>query len=270
VPPTYGSHQLDQLYDDIDTSAFMSGGSTPFGPSTLSRTGSSENLRGSVDATHLNGHSSGHSSPSASQLQSRLAALQERYDSRFSLSHPLPSSIDDGFAHPIPRSDSNGPFINPYSTSASTSNSLRQLAHAQHHSRHGSGQGSFPSTIQPSSASAFAVQPVSSPIRINGEYDMEALARTPSYNTAVRTSPYRSPSQEGLPTYDIAVSAPSSPQMSGTCMQPTPQAHVHGRRESDEFSESESLMTIRAGAGISTADDAMSRPRVPHRHNSGS
>ena len=248
----------------------MSGGSTPFGQNTPSRHGSSENLHSSVDVTYSNGHSSGDSSPGANQLLSRLTALQERYDTRWSSSHRLSPSIDDDFTHQTPRSDSIGSFINPYSVSASQNSSLRQLAHTQHHSRRGSGQGFCPSTTQQSSASAFAVQPVSSPIQINGEYDMEALARIPSYNTAVRTPLSQSPSQEGLPTYDIAMSAPNSPQISGARVQPPVQTHRHNRRESDELSASGSLVTIRADASIGTASIPMSRPQVADRHRSGS
>jgi hypothetical protein len=248
----------------------MSGGNTPFGSNTLSRHGSSENLHGPVYAAHSNGYSSGDSSSSANQLLSRLAALQERYDSRWSSSHPQSSNLDYDFTHPTPRSDSNSSFINPYSASASQSNSLQQLAYAQHHSRHDSGQGSFPQTTQQSSASTFAVQPVSSPIQINREYDMEALARIPSYNTAVRTSLSQSPNQEGLPTYDIAVSTPSSPQRSGASVQPPLQSRRHDRRESDELSESASLATIRTDVGIGTASVPMSGPQVAGRHNNGS
>lgn len=255
APPTYGSHQLDQLYGDIDTVAFMSGGNTPFGQNTLSRHGSSENLRNSGDATNSNGHPNGESSPSANQLLSRLAALQERYDNRWSSSNPLSPSTDDDFTHQTPRSNSIGSFINPDSASVSQSNSMRQMAHAQHHSRHGSGQGFLPPTIQQSSTSAFAVQPISSPIQINGEYDMEALARIPSYNTAVRTPLSQSPSQDGLPTYDIAMSTPNSPQISGDSVQPSLQTHRHDQRESDEFSTA--IITIR-------------RPQVADRHRSGS
>ena len=247
----------------------MSGGNTPFGQNTLSRNASSENLHGSVDATHSNGHSSGDGSSSVNQLLSRLAALQERYDNRWSSQHPLSPSIDDDFTHSIPRSDSISSFINPHSASASQSNSLRQLAHAQHHSRQGSGQGFYSPTTQQSSASAFAVQPVSSPIQINGEYDMEALARIPSYNTAVRTPLSQSPSQDGLPTYDIAISTPSSPEINGASAQPPLQTDRHDRRESDELSASRSLATIRADASIGTASIPMRRRRVSDRHRSG-
>ena len=266
APPTYGSHQLDQLYGDIDTAAFMSGGNTPPGSNTLSRHGSSENLH----AAHSNGHSSGDGSSSSNQLLSRLAELQERFNSRWSSSHPLPSSMDDDFTHPIPRNDSNSSFINPYSALTSQSSPSQQLAQAQHHSRQGSRQGSLLSTTQQSTASAFAVQPVSSPIQINTEYDMEALARIPSYNTALRTPLSQSPNQEGLPTYDIAMSTPSSPQISGSSVQPPLQTRGHNRRESDELSESESLATIRANICVGTPSIPMNRRQLADRHNSES
>lgn len=222
VPPTYGLHQLDQLYDDIDTGAFVSGVNTPFSASTLSRTGSSENMRTVVDSHHTNGSSNGDSSPSASQLQSRLAALQDRHDIVDGM-HPTSPGIDHDFAHPesaqpLPRNESNGSFVHPNLNSSPRTNSLRHLAHTQHHSRHGSGQGYFfPNAQLSSSPPAPAVQPVAS-----SEYDMEALARIPSYNTAVRTPLSRSPGQEGLPTYDDVASTPNSPSL-----QPPPQAHTH-------------------------------------------
>lgn len=272
APPTYGLHQLDQLYNDIDTGAFMSGINTPFNVSTLSRTGSAENLRAVTDSPHTNGHSSGDSSPSASQLESRLVALQEGQE----LMSP---GIDHDFAHPesfpsLPLNESNGSFVHPPLNAGSRSSSLRYLAHTQHHSRQASGQGYAPTSAQPSSTSTTStapeVQQVSSPIQISGEYDMEALARIPSYNTAVRTPLSRSPGQEGLPTYDDATSAPSSPDLRDAGIQPPPQAHTHdARRESDEISENGSLMTIRANARTAAIDQTR-MPEPAHRHHSGS
>ncbi|KAF2837655.1 carbon catabolite repression protein cred [Patellaria atrata CBS 101060] len=45
---------------------------------------------------------------------------------------------------------------------------------------------------------------------VQAQYDIEALSRIPSYNTAART-PIRTPALEGLPTYEAATSRPSSP-----------------------------------------------------------
>jgi hypothetical protein len=267
APPTYGLHQLDQLYDDIDTGAFMSGVNTPFNVSTLSRTGSAENMQAFHDSPQTNGHSSGNSSPSASQLQSRLAALQDGQE----LNSP---GIDHDFAHPesvtsFPRNESNGSFIHVSLHAGSRTNSLRHLAHTQHHSRHASGQGYFAANTQSSSSTAPAVQQVSAPIQICGDYDMEALARIPSYNTAVRTPLSRSPGQEGLPTYDDATSIPGSPNLRDSGLQPPPQAHTHGaRRESDEISDNGSLTTIRANARI-VGGDHTRMPEAAHRQRSG-
>ncbi|KAF2760263.1 hypothetical protein EJ05DRAFT_492081 [Pseudovirgaria hyperparasitica] len=46
-------------------------------------------------------------------------------------------------------------------------------------------------------------------------FDMSALSRIPSYNTAVRT-PLPTPLSEDLPTYDLATSQPSSPNVVAT------------------------------------------------------
>lgn len=64
------------------------------------------------------------------------------------------------------------------------------------------------------------------------DYDMTALTRTPSYNTAVRTPPVaRIP--EGLPTYEYATSRPSSPGPSSPAhtprsghSSPSPERHL--------------------------------------------
>jgi hypothetical protein len=165
APPTYGLHQLDSLYSDIDPAGFMtpgfhsvinSGANTPF--YAQSRTGSAENLA-SLDAVASSGGAS------AAALQHRLQNLN--------LSQSDPT----------------------------------RLRPQRHNSSGDSTPGDYfdlPGT----------------------NYDMDALARTPSYNTAVRT-PGRAPLAEdmALPSYEIATSRPSSPNRSrgsrGTTPSPT-------------------------------------------------
>jgi len=164
APPTYGLHQLDSLYNDIDPSGFMtpggqysmmnSGANTPF--YAQSRRGSAENLTSLDAAVHQPGGGA-----SALALQHRLANL--------SMNH------DDHTAHFQP-------------------------------STHSSGDSTPANNAEP----AYFDLPTSN-------YDMDALARTPSYNTAVRT-PIGSRTPGGvdmmLPSYEIATSRPSSPNRS--------------------------------------------------------
>jgi hypothetical protein len=175
APPTYGLHQLDELYSDIDPSGFMtpgagrgsignSGSNTPF--YAQSRSGSSEELN-SLDAiAHQDGGGA-----SARALHSRLHNLSMHQRTTPMV---IPHTVD-------PR---------PFPSGGSTPHS---------------GTGSTPQGTPPSQ-SYFA----GSDGNPENRYDMEALARTPSYNTAVRT-PARTPDSVYLPTYEIATSRPSSP-----------------------------------------------------------
>jgi hypothetical protein len=170
APPTYGLHQLDSLYNDIDPSGFMtpgghasmanSGANTPF--YAHSRSGSEDNL--SLDAVA--------GGASAIALQHRLQNLNQ-----------------------------NGPSIR-YAPPRNQS----------HHSSGGSTPHSLPEDVTHLPPSNYFV---------GGDYDMEALARTPSYNTAVRT-PARTPISEDLPSYEIATSRPSSPSRTPTSRGTTP------------------------------------------------
>ncbi|KAH7069650.1 hypothetical protein BKA63DRAFT_535835 [Paraphoma chrysanthemicola] len=161
APPTYGLHQLDELYNDIDPSGFMtpggyhsmmnSGANTPF--YAHSRSGSAEDLA-SLDAVANGGGAS------AAALQHRLQNLNMSSD---------------------------------------------QPTHFQPQRHHSSGD----STPQTNGDQAYFDIPAAT------NYDMDALARTPSYNTAVRT-PGRTPlvADVALPTYEIATSRPGSPSRS--------------------------------------------------------
>ncbi|USP79436.1 hypothetical protein yc1106_06710 [Curvularia clavata] len=173
APPTYGLHQLDELYNDIDPSGFMtpggyrsmmnSGANTPF--FAQSRRGSTEDLTSLDAAMHQSGGGA-----SAAALQHRLANLSMNHSDRPTRFQP---------------------------------------------SRQNSSGDSTPAlTGEP----AYFDLPAS-------DYDMDALARTPSYNTAVRT-PAGSRTPGGmdmdLPSYEIAISRPSSPTRSRSSRATTP------------------------------------------------
>lgn len=205
APPTYGLHQLDELYNDIDPSGFMtpgghasignSGATTPF--YAHSRSGSAENLA-SLDATLGGSHGGGISTVA---LQHRLANLNlNQLRGNPSSSRYIPSR--------------------GYST---------QSHHSHHNSSGGSTPHSFPDgpsflanggatgtssggTTPP--GSYFANVPLPPGSSTPYDYDMEALTRTPSYNTAVRTPAAHTPLTEDLPSYEITMSRPSSPNRS--------------------------------------------------------
>ncbi|EUC31103.1 hypothetical protein COCCADRAFT_6941 [Bipolaris zeicola 26-R-13] len=173
APPTYGLHQLDELYNDIDPSGFMtpggyrsmmnSGANTPF--FAQSRRGSTEDLTSLDAAMHQPGGGA-----SAAALQHRLANLSMNHSDHPTRFHPS-------------RQNSSGD-----------------------------------STPAQSGEPAYFDLPASN-------YDMDALARTPSYNTAVRT-PAGSRTPGGmdmdLPSYEIATSRPSSPNRSRSSRATTP------------------------------------------------
>lgn len=176
APPTYGLHQLDELYNDIDPSGFMtpgghgsivnSGSNTPF--YGHSRSGSIEDLTSMDAVAHQTGGGA-----SATALHNRLQNLNLSQNSRST-----------------------------------------RFAPSRQHSSGGSTPHSMPddAPIHAPPSNYFAGAEA---IHNQADYDMEALARTPSYNTAVRT-PARNPISEDLPTYEIATSRPSSPSRTPT------------------------------------------------------
>ncbi|KAF2196182.1 hypothetical protein GQ43DRAFT_272365 [Delitschia confertaspora ATCC 74209] len=74
-------------------------------------------------------------------------------------------------------------------------------------------------------------------------YDMMALTRTPSYNTAVRT-PVRTPISEDLPTYEFATSRPPSPIPSSPTRHSTPSPRASPRRVIDPLDEETERNTV--------------------------
>lgn len=210
APPIYERHQLDQLYDDIDPYQFLSGANTPF--NAMSRNPSRENLRSLMDTATLD------NTAANTQLQSRLASLQESETRRGD------SSIDEEFAHPSPRISS---FDNL--------NSLAPISRAT------SQRGSYHQylTTPPNAPNAPSYFPSAA-----NAYDMEALARIPSYNTAVRTPMVTPPgTRNGLPTYEVAVSVSTSPVQ--TPLRAPPTAHMAHHRTGSESSSNGSIRAMR-------------------------
>jgi arrestin-related trafficking adapter 4/5/7 len=231
VPPSYERHQLDQLYDDIDPMNFMSGANTPF--YGISRNPSHENLNRMLDSRALHHTSANYSGAhDLADLQSRLAELRDN-DGNW--------NIDDDFAHPSPRVSIQG-------ASSSSGTAPRTVAF----------RGSYHSHLHPPPHNGYFPPPNVA----NGVYDMEALARIPSYNTAVRTPVITPPSsRDGLPTYDTAISTPSSP-----VPQPTapPRAHTRGGSTSGS-SDGGSIRTLSLSQG---SPPITLRPDAVHRRAS--
>ncbi|KAK8244996.1 carbon catabolite repression protein cred [Phyllosticta capitalensis] len=94
---------------------------------------------------------------------------------------------------------------------------------------------------------------------IRVEYDMEALGRIPSYNTALAT-PIRTPISEDLPTYEVATSRPASPVHD---LRRPNVAHVRGSRDSTP-SPTGSLATLTEETERNTAFNRL-RPEAAAR-----
>jgi hypothetical protein len=186
APPTYGLHQLDELYSGIDTSGFITPGGANSGINTpfysQSRSGSNEDIPSTLDAV---AHEDGPGA-SASALHTRLSNLSMTQNSR-QTRFISPNAADRNRSY--------------HSSGGSTPHTEDHGSNSQPNS-YRSAQSYFD---QASANAAGAANDAATP-----EYDMEALARIPSYNTAVRT-PARAPISENLPTYEVATSRPASP-----------------------------------------------------------
>ncbi len=247
APPGYGQHHFDQLWDNIDPSGYMtpgarSGINTPF--YSQSRNGSAETLPLPVlDALVQSPTSAPHGGPAASALHSRLATLQDRGSSHYARTQgqgqpqPTHSPSEGGTQFEQP-ADANWSHFTPPSLSGSSS---RQ-------SRSGGPSRRTSDEQQP---------PPTAPQRLLG-YDMEALARIPSYNTALRTPVSSSPKIEGLPTYEAATSRPPSPNPTGSGSRSLPVRTRSGN--SGDFNmldlETESRTALRDATARNTATNA--------------
>lgn len=194
APPEYGRHQLDELYNDILTSGYMSragsGSNTPF--FAQSRHGSSENLQ-SLSALADTNYTATNGEINSALLQSRLANLQE--NSRFSRS-PANHSPSGGNTpyngttdHDLPLRPT-PPSVNPYFNTAS--------------SHHSSGVQSRRNSGDSAGVSGIAGVH-------QQDYDLGTLSRVPSYGAATRISGAMTPFNEGPPSYIDATSRPPSP-----------------------------------------------------------
>lgn len=247
APPTYAEHQLDQMYSDIDPRGFRTPGwrsPAPSGYATplyaQSRRNSTEDLP-SMDAVA----GSGGMGASASQLHSRLA--------RLSLSQNHPSDF---------RSRSGSYFSRHSSGTNTPRNGYESSAPVSPGGQNGSHQVSEPSSGHQSHNSAnhspqTSYFPPVAEIRV--EYDMEALGRIPSYNTALAT-PIRTPISEDLPTYEVATSRPASPVHD---LRRPNVAHVRGSRDSTP-SPTGSLATLTEETERNTAFNRL-RPEAAAR-----
>lgn len=195
APPVYGSHQLDMLvpfYDGIDPSGYLtpgltSGAATPFRFGAHSRNASSENLL-STSAEAVNGH------PNPNILSSRLRNLQMTDDrvvrqGRSGLSHSREYTPDQALT-----------------PQRSPSLERDRENHSNAVNAHGQANGEIPTMFLPDEE------------HVN--YDMNALGRIPSYNTAVKSTA-RVGRSDATPTYATATSRPPSP-----LLQPPGRAHV--------------------------------------------
>lgn len=196
APPIYGSHQLDMLvplYEGIDASGYItpgpnSGGVTPF--RYHSRNASSENL--STSAESSNGH------PNPNILSSRLRNLQmteDRSRNRANLAPLVRHTSED--------------TLTP------------QRSHSSERERHHS-SSTTPQYARSKSIPTIFHQDEEEHL----DYDMNALGRMPSYNTAVKSAGHVS-RREAPPTYATAISRPSSPRL-----QPPTRAHVRTNQSS--------------------------------------
>ncbi|KAH0255916.1 hypothetical protein KCU71_g22022, partial [Aureobasidium melanogenum] len=205
APPEYGRHQLDALYNDINTGGYMSrapsGSATPF--YAQSRNASSENLQslnGVADMHHSQsmpalGGGESHFVPA--QLRSRLANLQDQGSSRQIRAAPV--------AHHSPSGGNTPAYTGGYFA-----------AHfAQSHSGHASPPHQSPAHSVPESrrASGDGEDLIDDNVPHLDDFDMGTLSRVPSYGAAVRTPGPFTPFADGLPSYMEATSRPPSPTL---------------------------------------------------------
>ena len=203
APPGYGEHQFDQLYSDVDTTGYAtpnaSGFNTPFGNN--SRQTSVENLA-SLD-TSTNGQLL------ANTLHNRLNNLTNPVSSRWSRDHTNTSGpstpahgILESMAGAGQASQGRPVSAGDYFTRANHDNHARNNASTLF--QRSSAESSGPVT------SNYLSHPEPSQ---HLEYNYEALAKVPSYGTALRSSLPRE-SGDDLPNYEQVSRTPSLPMES--------------------------------------------------------
>ena len=236
APPEYGRHQLDQLFSDIDPTGFTS--RAPSNPGSPSGFGS-QSRRGSQDgmpsldglASSLpNGLSTSlpnggddnetHGSASPSMLHSRLRDLQQR-------GIFVGRSPSNSFSHTPSGGNSPAPGA-AYDLSRSIPSSLpNRMTLADP-----AASSSPPPTSEPMSR---RVSNDSNEDVHQGDYDMDSLARVPSYGFALRSSGTITPYVQAPPTYVEATSRPPSPTGPREPLLQRPgQAHVRSGNETPQ------------------------------------
>ena len=214
APPEYGRHQLDQMYNDIDPSGYLtragSGPATPAGGMAQSRRGSRENvlsLNGvanvdlptaiaAADASH-------HGSAVPQLLHSRLTDLQDTELGR----RPRVEFSPSGGNSPAGHDHSPGPRTGTLSAGA------RGPYPGTHTGGSNSGAASAGrSSNDPSSRRSSAEETAGDP----RQYNMDSLSRVPSYGAALRSDLGAiTPASEVPPSYIEAISRPPSPLFGG-------------------------------------------------------
>jgi hypothetical protein len=248
APPQYGRHYLDQIYSDVSLSGFVSraasGPVTPAGVATLSRRASSENIvsiSGMIDAQH------GSAVPQL--LHSRLTSLQES-EGRHSQSWPLTGSSPPGAGNS---------HLADHSTPPSSASLLRQNP--------GLHQPTMIATTSSNSSSQIhsALRPdtnVTATGMIESDFDLDQLARVPSYNTALRTPGAVTPLSDCPPSYIIATSRTPSPPISAatttatSSRDPSPAHHSY----SQAVTPHDQMYSSGAAAAPATSQISSSRP----------
>jgi hypothetical protein len=214
APPLYGEHVLDQLYDGIDRSGYMtpggvSGVNTPF--YSQSRTGSAENL------SSLNGVANTAVPPSALTARLQNLNLSSR-NSSFRRRNPGNGS-GGNTPLPYPGEYNEGHLSNAHSSTASMqglSTSAASRPQSGYFDLHRSGHSpvnplSRRGSTEEEHPDSGLASGLTSGQRSPEHLDFADLRKVPSYETALKT-PLRGLSySENLPDYDTAISRPSSP-----------------------------------------------------------
>jgi hypothetical protein len=236
APPEYGRHMLDQMYNDIDPSGYMSrAGSapgTPAGWNAQSRRGSSENLA-SLNGLAMDGHVSPngetHGSATPSILHSRLADLQERGSSHAfrTVGHSSHHSPSGGTS----------PATGLLDHSYGSSDHLYRSTPPSHGGGYFAGAAQSPSTNSNPLSRRMSEEERSNSVH-EQDYDLNNLSRVPSYGAALRTPGSVTPFTEGPPSYDIATSRPPSPGL-----QRPGQAHVRNGTSTPHSTSSQQTLT---------------------------
>jgi len=198
APPLYGQHILDQLYADMDQTGFMtpapqSGMNTPF--YNQSRHGSSENLAVQDGAAHPAG-----AVPPAA-LSSRLQTLNALSRNSSFLGRQPGNGTGSSTPHHQPR-ESDGGYFGTNGSNGTNGDSGQQ---SNPLSRRTSEEDDHRATVSNMTSGQ------QTPEHIDFS-DLGDLTKVPSYATAIKT-PVRGMSYtDTVPNYEVATSAPPSPQ----------------------------------------------------------